>query len=61
MEHGFFKYLILLFGWLLVIGGADYKRTGESKIKIFTWDWFLQGILLIAGVLIISANSQTDL
>jgi hypothetical protein len=40
-------------GLVLISLAANYKRTGESKLNIFSWDFFYQTVLIGIGITLI--------
>lgn len=50
------KLLLLFIGAFLIMLACDYKRKEDSKIRIFTKDWFLVILLLSIGVYLMHFN-----
>lgn len=50
MDQSLINFIVGVIGMGLIITGADYKRTPECMISIFTWDGFVQMVLLVVGV-----------
>lgn len=46
------EILLNSIGWLMIWFMVDYKRKGESIIKAFSVDHFIQIIIVIAGILL---------
>lgn len=44
---------IELIGILFILIAADYKRTGESKINLFSIDCLVQTIFIVAGIILV--------
>jgi hypothetical protein len=52
------NFLIAWVGFSLIWIAADVGRKDDSKVKVFSWDFLLQFILISAGIAIITAVSQ---
>jgi len=48
-------FIILLIGWVLLWVACDVKRPND-KIELFSIEWFLQLILMLVGVTMISTS-----
>ena len=42
--------LIQIAGWFLLCVACDINRNEDSKIRMFDKNWFIQLILILAGV-----------
>lgn len=41
------ELLIHMIGYLLIFVAIDYKRPSENRAPLFSWDWFVQIILVV--------------
>jgi len=44
------KFLVSLFGFFLIYTACDLNRKEDSKIKMYSREWFLTIALVIAGI-----------
>lgn len=50
------EILIQLLGYFLIWVATDIKRDEDSKINLFDKYWFIQLILIVFGVLLVSST-----
>jgi len=48
--------IVIIVGFVLLWAATDVGRKKDSKIKIFSWEWFLILILIVVGVTLINYN-----
>tara|TARA_R110000737_G_scaffold352303_1_gene397739 strand:+ start:411 stop:593 length:183 start_codon:yes stop_codon:yes gene_type:complete len=47
------EFIIGIVGYFLIFMACDVNRPPEHKIKLFTWPWALQVLLVSVGVMVI--------
>jgi hypothetical protein len=54
------NFLAIWLGYLLIFMACDIKRSKESKIKIISWNFLIQSLLIIMGGILIG-NYQPEI
>ena len=52
--------LIELVGFMVIWASTDVGRSGDSKTKIFSKNWWIIGLLIFVGVTLINIANQYE-